>query len=208
MSDRMLIQLKNFQVLSRGSGLALNSPLNLNILAGTVNLLKGKNGIGKSSLVQALVSKNRNSSAIFRGTYHRTADLDFVVHPQISAPMFALPLRLADILAWSDSLSEAGLLILGDVDLERSWDSCSGGERQRILLASIFNERFFSNKKPTLLILDEPMNHLDFQSQRNLVEAIKIWMSQWHERSVLIVSHEDLKGLESHIHVLSDVDQE
>ena len=199
MSVGALLELKNFQVLDRSSGSALTRPFHLEILPGSVHLIKGKNGIGKSSLIRVLTFENQKSSERYHGTYLKIAGLNFIVHPQISAPMFALPLRLSDILTWSNSPSSAAHAILGDINLDRSWDSCSGGERQRVLLASLFSLDTFSNQQAALLVLDEPMNHLDRASQRTVIQAIEEWRKSASNRAVLIVSHEDLPEIDCQV---------
>lgn len=201
MSVGALLELKNFQVLDRSSGAPLTRPFHLEILPGSVHLIKGENGIGKSSLIRVLTSETQQSSDRYHGTYLKIAGLNFIVHPQISAPMFALPLRLSDILTWSNSPSRAAYAILGDINLDRSWDSCSGGERQRVLLASLFSLDTVSRQQSSLLVLDEPMNHLDRHAQSTVIQAIEEWRQGASNRAVLIVSHEELP--EIHCHVLT-----
>ena len=60
----------------------------------------------------------------------------------------------------------------------------SGGQLQRVLLARAFAQ------EPKLLILDEPLNHLDISYQIALVELIKDWLSQDKTRTVVGVVHE------------------
>ena len=58
----------------------------------------------------------------------------------------------------------------------------SGGERFRAALACVLLAR----PEPQLLILDEPTNNLDFESQSQLVQAL-----EGYRGALLVVSHDD-----------------
>lgn len=65
-------------------------------------------------------------------------------------------------------------------DLSNSiFDRCSGGEKNRILIAKILLE------EPEILLLDEPTNNLDIKTLEWLEEYIK-----QYKGSVLVVSHD------------------
>lgn len=66
---------------------------------------------------------------------------------------------------------------------EQSMQTLSGGQMQRVLLASVFAQQ------PKLILLDEPTNHLDLQFQLELVELIKQWTEQ-EQRGVIAVLHD------------------
>jgi ATPase subunit of ABC transporter with duplicated ATPase domains len=58
----------------------------------------------------------------------------------------------------------------------------SGGERFRAALASVLLAR----PEPQLLVLDEPTNNLDFESQAQLIQAL-----EGYRGALLVVSHDD-----------------
>jgi ATPase subunit of ABC transporter with duplicated ATPase domains len=58
----------------------------------------------------------------------------------------------------------------------------SGGERFRAALATVLLAR----PEPQLLILDEPTNNLDFESQEQLVQAL-----EGYGGALLVVSHDE-----------------
>ena len=68
-----------------------------------------------------------------------------------------------DIADIKEALSHTGTLHL----IHRSFDTLSGGEQQRVLVA-----RAVAQKTP-IVLLDEPTNHLDLASQFALLELIK-----------------------------------
>lgn len=78
--------------------------------------------------------------------------------------------------------------------LNQPFDSLSGGEKTRIMLAKILLEQ------PSILLLDEPTNHLDLES----VEWLEAYLKSY-EGSVLIVSH-DRYFLDAVVHKIVEID--
>ena len=74
-----------------------------------------------------------------------------------------------------------------DTDVEkfrrRSIDDLSGGERQRVFIARALAS------EPSILILDEPTTGVDIKATRNFYSLLKD-LNQWHEMTVIIVSHD------------------
>ena len=68
-----------------------------------------------------------------------------------------------------------------DFLLEENGHNLSGGERQRIILA----RSLLRNKK--VLILDETMNELDVESERNIIKKIKTE----YNNTLILISHRD-----------------
>lgn len=68
---------------------------------------------------------------------------------------------------------------LEGIDLERKFDTLSGGEKSRLLFASLLLY------KPDFALLDEPTNHLDYESRNILYNLIKKY-----KRGLLVVSHD------------------
>ncbi len=65
------------------------------------------------------------------------------------------------------------------ISLDRKFDTLSGGEKSRLLFASLLLN------KPDFALLDEPTNHLDYESRNILYSLIK-----QYKRGLLVVSHD------------------
>ncbi|MDD4600109.1 putative ABC transporter ATP-binding protein YbiT [bioreactor metagenome] len=68
---------------------------------------------------------------------------------------------------------------LGDIGLDRDVADLSGGQRTKVLLTKLLLEN------PTILILDEPTNYLDFEH----IEWLKRYLKDY-ENSFILVSHD------------------
>src|SRR5690606_429394 len=68
---------------------------------------------------------------------------------------------------------------LNDLDLSQKLESLSGGQKTKVFLAGI------SIHQPQLVLLDEPSNHLDYESRELLYNYIQSTKS-----SLIIVSHD------------------
>ena len=142
-------------------------------------LLGGRNGSGKSSLLQML----RGELTPDVGSYRingRMACLDQ------GLSLIARDLSpLANLLAAAPTLSEseartrlAGIALRGDRALAPS-HGLSGGERLKLGLLMVLAQL------PDLLLLDEPDNHLDHASRQLLIQVLADYPG-----TLLLVSHD------------------
>jgi ATPase subunit of ABC transporter with duplicated ATPase domains len=83
---------------------------------------------------------------------------------------------------------------LGDIGLERDVTDLSGGQRTKVLLTKLLLQ------KPTILILDEPTNYLDFEH----IEWLKKFLKDY-ENSFILVSH-DIPFLNEVVNVIYHVE--
>jgi ATPase subunit of ABC transporter with duplicated ATPase domains len=74
------------------------------------------------------------------------------------------------------SLLKAGI---GYIEPERNYDSLSGGEKARVLIASFFIENY------DFIILDEPTNHLDAEGRKLVFDLVKSF-----GKGVILISHD------------------
>lgn len=78
-----------------------------------------------------------------------------------------------------ESMHRTGIYELRDKVLTE----LSGGQLQRVMLARAFAQT------PDIILLDEPMNHLDFKYQIELMEYLNKWVMEG-ERCILSVLHD------------------
>ena len=76
-------------------------------------------------------------------------------------------------------MSVLGLFLLGQDYFDRQVSALSGGEKSRLVLASLFLKRC------NFLLLDEPTNHLDLESREALADAL-----QRFDGTLLMVAHD------------------
>lgn len=76
-------------------------------------------------------------------------------------------------------MSVLGLFLLGQSYFDRQVSALSGGEKSRLVLASLFLKRC------NFLLLDEPTNHLDLESREALARALENF-----DGTLLMVAHD------------------
>ena len=147
--------------------------------------LIGPNGAGKSTLVKLILGLIKPSKGhIYRQTHH----ISYV--PQKFSVPTILPLRVKDLLAQADQSHlnhQQKTFVFDNLFLtslmHRQIHHLSGGETQRVLLARALLD------KPELLILDEPMQGLDPDSEAWLYQFID-QMPDFLRCAMLVVSHD------------------
>lgn len=146
--------------------------------------LIGPNGAGKSTFVKVLLSILKPSQG--KVIYHQKK-LKFAYVPQRFNPSPSLPLQVQDLLNLESCPSEFKQQIIGETGIQSLLTSqvhhLSGGERQRVLLARALLRR------PDILVLDEPMQGLDIQSEAELYDYVRT-LPQRFNCSLVIVSHD------------------
>ncbi|MDO5769611.1 MAG: metal ABC transporter ATP-binding protein [Psychrobacter sp.] len=151
----------------------------------TLSLI-GPNGAGKSTLVKLILGLISPSQG--QVIKHQPVQLGYVPQRFMVAPI--LPLRVKDLLNQADSKrlqASEQQYIYDKLQLEhllsRQLRYLSGGETQRVLLARALLER------PNLLILDEPMQGLDPDTEAWLYQFIDE-LPDFLRCAMLVVSHD------------------
>lgn len=154
--------------------------------SGEVLHVRGPNGSGKSTLLRVLLGMQKPLSGHIdlRVPLAWTALL-----PQLQSLGLHLPMTLEDVLAIA--LPRAGLRervlatgLLEESQLRLQWNTASGGEKKRTLLARALL------REPALLLLDEPMNHLDALSRARVARALKDYIEGGPRRAIVLITHE------------------
>ncbi|MFO7717663.1 MAG: ABC-F family ATP-binding cassette domain-containing protein [Desulfohalobium sp.] len=158
-------------------------PLTANIYRDQRIALVGPNGCGKSTLLKLIVGEHQlQKGQIKFGTgvklgYFSQHQTDILETQQTVLGEIR---RLAHAKVKEEELRFAlGLFLLDETYWERQVSELSGGEKNRLVLASLFLDR------ANFLILDEPTNHLDLESREALVQALR-----GYEGTVLVVAHD------------------
>ncbi|WP_089606196.1 zinc ABC transporter ATP-binding protein ZnuC [Acinetobacter piscicola] len=145
--------------------------------------LIGPNGAGKSTLIKVLLGILKPNS----GKIISQKKLKLAYVPQKFNPSHSLPLRVKDLLDLEKCDKTIKSEIIRDTGIAKLENSkvqqLSGGERQRVLLARALL------RQPDILVLDEPMQGLDIQSEAELYSYVRS-LPERYGCSILIVSHD------------------
>ena len=157
--------------------------IDFSLHANEIVTLIGPNGAGKSTLVKVILGILKPGS----GHIQQKKNLKLAYVPQKFNPSHSLPLRVQDLLSLESCNAEIRAEIIRDTGIARLAQSkvqqLSGGERQRVLLARALL------RQPDVLVLDEPMQGLDIQSEAELYNYVRS-LPQRYGCAILIVSHD------------------
>lgn len=140
-------------------------------------LLRGPNGIGKSTLLEAIANQTEEGSEITKGVeigYYRqdfsTLNFEDTVYDSLMSVM-------KEHIEENMRSTAAGFLITGDL-IRSKIKSLSEGQKGLVAFARLVLQ------KPGLLILDEPTNHINFRHLPVIAEALNKY-----EGAMVLVSH-------------------
>lgn len=177
-----LVEMRNAGIFRAGRWLVRN--VDLTVAPGEIVTLIGPNGSGKSTTAKTAVGVLRPDE----GIVVRRSRLRIGYVPQKVAIDWTLPLSVARLMTLTGRHSrEAVRAALGEVGISHLENAevrtLSGGEFQRALLARALV------RKPDLLVLDEPVQGVDFNGEMALYRLI----GDIRRRTgcgVLLVSHD------------------
>ena len=157
--------------------------VSLSVEKGKIVTLIGPNGSGKSTTAKIALGIYKK---IDGQVEKYTNKIGYV--PQKISIDWTLPLRVRDFMLLTEDLDDESineaLSLTGVVHLkDKNLGNLSGGEFQRVLLARAIS------KKPEFLVLDEPVQGVDFTGEIALYELIKK-ISDELNCGILLISHD------------------
>ena len=177
----LLIELENAGVYKSSKWLVKG--VSLKVSKGQIVTLIGPNGSGKTTTAKIILNILKSDE----GRVKRYTEKMAYVPQKINID-WTLPLRVIDFMNITNQLTindiTDNLKITGVENLlYRDLRNLSGGEFQRVLLARAIA------KKPELLVLDEPVQGVDFNGEIALYNLIKD-ISETLNCGVLLISHD------------------
>ena len=170
------------------AGLSINSKIlvegvSFEVREGEIVTLIGPNGSGKSTTAKIALGIYKN---IMGDVKKFTNKIGYV--PQKISIDWTLPIRVIDFMFLTKDLNNEqvsdALNLTGVEHLkQKSLSNLSGGEFQRVLIARAIA------KKPELLVLDEPVQGVDFKGEVAIYELIKK-ISEDLSCGILLISHD------------------
>ena len=157
--------------------------VSLTVEKGKIVTLIGPNGSGKSTTAKIALGIYKN----IEGSVEKyTNKVGYV--PQKITIDWTLPLRVYDFMLLTENIKDEAideaLTLTGVIHLKnKNLGNLSGGEFQRVLIARAIS------KKPELLVLDEPVQGVDYTGEIALYELIKR-ISDTLNCGILLISHD------------------
>ena len=179
--NKLLVKLENAGVYRSSKWLVRGISLEIN--QGQIVTLIGPNGSGKTTTAKMILNILNTDEGLVKGNANKMAYV-----PQNINIDWTMPLRVIDFMKITSSLNNTHItesLVMTGVDklLYNQIHSLSGGEFQRVLIARAIA------KKPDLLVLDEPVQGVDFNGEialYNLIKEISVNLNC----GILLISHD------------------
>ena len=179
--NKLLVKLENAGVYRSSKWLVRGISLEIN--QGQIVTLIGPNGSGKTTTAKMILNILNTDEGLVTGNANKMAYV-----PQKINIDWTMPLRVIDFMKMTSILNNNQInesLVMTGVDklLYNQIHSLSGGEFQRVLIARAIA------KKPDLLVLDEPVQGVDFNGEialYNLIKEISVNLNC----GILLISHD------------------
>ena len=157
--------------------------VSLTVEKGKIVTLIGPNGSGKSTTAKIALGIYKN----IEGNVEKYTNKVGYVPQKISID-WTLPLRVYDFMLLTENIKDEAideaLTLTGVIHLKnKNLGNVSGGEFQRVLIARAIS------KKPELLVLDEPVQGVDYTGEIALYELIKR-IADTLNCGILLISHD------------------
>ena len=180
-NKKILLKVENVGISVNGKSLVRG--VSFEVKKGEIVTLIGPNGSGKSTTAKIALGIYKKIDGKVK-TY--TDKIGYV--PQKISIDWTLPIRVLDFMTLTEELTQdeinTALNLTGVEHLkDKSLSNLSGGEFQRVLIARAIS------KQPELLVLDEPVQGVDFKGEIALYKLIKE-ISEKMKCGILLISHD------------------
>lgn len=182
-----LLKVRDFSFGYGDASAPLIEDISFTLSGGDKIALTGKNGSGKSTLLKLIGGQLKHDGETAGGEFvlfaKRMAWLDQKTE-LIEGAETVMDAFMSINPATTPGQAHAALarFLFRNDDAFKRVEHLSGGERLRTALAALL----YSPEPPDLLLLDEPNNHLDLDSQIAVAEALSAF-----DGGILIVSHDE-----------------
>jgi multiple sugar transport system ATP-binding protein len=197
-----LIALKNIRKVYPNRVVALDG-VDLEIPSGAIMALAGPSGCGKTTLLRVIAGLEppTDGQVLFDGSDMATVEpmdrrigmvfQNALLYPHLNVRdnlTFAVPKSNTDRQSLDHTIKEtAGLLGIGNL-LSRRPDELSGGQARRVAMGKAIL------RNPAILLLDEPLSHLD-EPQREAICQIIVDLHRKRNLTTLYVTHDRREAL-------------
>lgn len=141
----------------QASGIELSKSFTCILIAGHLHVLRGANGVGKSTLLRAIANEMAGQAVLFKPEYGLRDDMLVDQHVRIVLKHLHVEQTRLEAL-----LAQVGL---SDWQFERI-GTLSSGQRARLGLCTLLAGQF------KVWLLDEPLNALDIEGSQVLAQAL------------------------------------
>ena len=171
-----LITANNFQIVYNKP---LFKPVNFSIKNGDRINIKGKNGIGKTSIIKAIINNEKN----YNGILNISNDLKISYVPQDTNGLRGTLKEFIQENNINESVFRAMLVKMGisQSEMENKLDELSEGQKKKILLGKSISENAH------IYIWDEPLNYIDIITREQIENMILEYMP-----TLLFIEHDEV----------------